>query len=68
MRQLLRQQVIEPRFGRFHLLAEKLPHTPLISIGHRASLEAFHRRNMVLVPDGDHFRMQVRAMAAAAAG
>jgi putative ATP-binding cassette transporter len=52
----------------YHLLAEKLPHTTLISIGHRASLEAFHRRNMVLVPDGDHFRMQVRAMAAAAAG
>jgi vitamin B12/bleomycin/antimicrobial peptide transport system ATP-binding/permease protein len=42
----------------YHLLAEKLPHTTLVSIGHRASLEAFHRRTMVLVPDGNHFRMQ----------
>jgi vitamin B12/bleomycin/antimicrobial peptide transport system ATP-binding/permease protein len=49
----------------YHLLTEKLPHTTLVSIGHRASLEAFHRRNMVLVPDGNHFRMQERAMAAA---
>jgi vitamin B12/bleomycin/antimicrobial peptide transport system ATP-binding/permease protein len=50
----------------YHLLAEKLPHTTLVSIGHRASLEAFHRRTMVLVPDGNHFRMQERAMAPAA--
>jgi vitamin B12/bleomycin/antimicrobial peptide transport system ATP-binding/permease protein len=50
----------------YHLLADKLPHTTLISIGHRASLEAFHRRNLVLMPDGNHFRMQERAMAAAA--
>jgi vitamin B12/bleomycin/antimicrobial peptide transport system ATP-binding/permease protein len=49
----------------YHLLTEKLPHATLVSIGHRASLEAFHRRNMVLVPDGNHFRMQERAMAAA---
>jgi putative ATP-binding cassette transporter len=52
----------------YHLLAEKLPHTTLVSIGHRASLEPFHRRNMVLVPDGNHFRMQERRMAAAPAG
>jgi putative ATP-binding cassette transporter len=52
----------------YHLLADKLPHTALVSIGHRASLEPFHRRNMVLVPDGDHFRMQERATAAAPAG
>ena len=51
----------------YHLLAEKLPHTTLVSIGHRASLEAFHRRNMALVPDGNHFRLQERALAAAPA-
>jgi vitamin B12/bleomycin/antimicrobial peptide transport system ATP-binding/permease protein len=50
----------------YRLLAEKLPHTTLVSIGHRSTLEAFHRRNMVLVPDGDHYRVQDRAMAAAA--
>jgi vitamin B12/bleomycin/antimicrobial peptide transport system ATP-binding/permease protein len=50
----------------YHLLMDKLPHTTLVSIGHRASLEPFHRRNMVLVPDGSHFRMQERRMAAAA--
>ena len=50
----------------YRLLEEKLPRTTLVSIGHRASLESFHRGNMVLVPEGDHFRMQERAMAAAA--
>ncbi|HEV7982843.1 MAG TPA: ABC transporter ATP-binding protein/permease [Xanthobacteraceae bacterium] len=59
-------EVTEARL--YRLLAEKLPHTTLVSIGHRASLEPFHRRNMVLVPDGDHFRMQESAMAAAPAG
>jgi putative ATP-binding cassette transporter len=50
----------------YRLLAEKLPHTTLVSIGHRSTLEAFHRRNMALVPDGDHYRVQDRAMAVAA--
>jgi putative ATP-binding cassette transporter len=59
-------EVTEARL--YRLLAEKLPHTTLVSIGHRASLEPFHHRNMVLVPDGDHFRMQESAMAAAPAG
>jgi putative ATP-binding cassette transporter len=49
----------------YHLLTEKLPHATLVSIGHRASLETFHRRNVILVPDGNHFRVQERAMAAA---
>src|SRR5271168_1728258 len=48
----------------YRLLAEKLPRTTLVSIGHRASLEAFHRRNVVLVPEGNHFRIQERAMTA----
>jgi putative ATP-binding cassette transporter len=50
----------------YHLLMEKLPRTTLVSIGHRASLEAFHRRNMVLVPEDHRYRMQERNMAAAA--
>jgi vitamin B12/bleomycin/antimicrobial peptide transport system ATP-binding/permease protein len=51
----------------YRLLKERLPHATLVSIGHRASLEAFHRRNMALVPDGNHFRLQERALAAAPA-
>jgi putative ATP-binding cassette transporter len=49
----------------YRLLKEKLPHATLVSIGHRASLESFHRRNMALVPEGNHFRLQERAMATA---
>jgi vitamin B12/bleomycin/antimicrobial peptide transport system ATP-binding/permease protein len=49
----------------YRLLMEKLPHTTLVSIGHRATLAAFHRRNMVLVPEDGHYRMQERSMAAA---
>jgi putative ATP-binding cassette transporter len=49
----------------YRLLMEKLPHTTLISIGHRATLAAFHRRNMILVPEDGHYRMQERSMAAA---
>jgi putative ATP-binding cassette transporter len=51
----------------YRLLKERLPHATLVSIGHRASLEAFHRRNMALVPEGNHFRLQERALAAAPA-
>jgi putative ATP-binding cassette transporter len=32
----------------YRLLKEKLPGTTLVSIGHRASLEAFHRKKLVL--------------------
>jgi len=50
----------------YHLLTEKLPNTTLISIGHRSTLEAYHRRNVVLVPDGKRYRIQERAPATAA--
>ncbi len=50
----------------YQLLIDKLPHTTLVSIGHRTTLEAFHRRNVKLVPDGNRFRIQERAAAAAA--
>jgi vitamin B12/bleomycin/antimicrobial peptide transport system ATP-binding/permease protein len=39
----------------YRLLAEKLPGTTVVSIGHRATLEAFHQRKAGLVRDGDHF-------------
>ena len=39
----------------YRLLAEKLPATTIVSIGHRSTLEAFHQRNVVLVHGGEGF-------------
>ena len=44
----------------YRLLAEKLPATTIVSIGHRSTLEAFHQRNVVLSRDGDRFALQDR--------
>lgn len=37
----------------YHLLAEKLKATTVVSIGHRSTLEAFHERHIVLDHEGD---------------
>src|ERR1700724_2306891 len=37
----------------YQLLAEKLPQTTVVSIGHRSTLDAFHQRNIGMVRDGD---------------
>jgi putative ATP-binding cassette transporter len=42
----------------YRLLAEKLPATTVVSIGHRSTLEAFHQRNVVLAGAGDRFELQ----------
>jgi putative ATP-binding cassette transporter len=42
----------------YKLLAEKLPQTTVISIGHRSTLEAFHQRNISMVRNGDHFALR----------
>ena len=34
--------------GLYRLLDERLPHTAIVSIGHRSTLEAFHRRRLLL--------------------
>jgi vitamin B12/bleomycin/antimicrobial peptide transport system ATP-binding/permease protein len=44
----------------YRLLEEKLSSTTIVSIGHRSTLEAFHQRNVVLVRDGDQFKLQDR--------
>jgi vitamin B12/bleomycin/antimicrobial peptide transport system ATP-binding/permease protein len=44
----------------YRLLEEKLPTTTIVSIGHRSTLEAFHQRHVVLIPDGDQFLLQNR--------
>ena len=57
----------EPSEARlYRLLAEKLPQATVISIGHRTTLKAFHRRNVTLVPAGGHYRVEERAAAPAA--
>jgi putative ATP-binding cassette transporter len=42
----------------YKLLAEKLPDTTIVSIGHRSTLEAFHQRNVTMARDGDHFTLR----------
>jgi putative ATP-binding cassette transporter len=42
----------------YRLLEENLPASTIVSIGHRSTLEAFHQRNVMLVPDGDRFALQ----------
>ena len=42
----------------YGLLAEKLPDTTIVSIGHRSTLEAFHQRNISMVREGDRFKLQ----------
>ena len=42
----------------YRLLAEKLPATTVVSIGHRSTLNAFHQRNLTLARDGDQFTLQ----------
>ena len=39
----------------YRLIAEKLPTTTVISIGHRNTLEAFHQRQVALVRSGSQF-------------
>ena len=41
----------------YRLLQDKLPDTTIISIGHRATLEAFHSRKVVLARTGEHFTL-----------
>ncbi|SEE03626.1 ABC transporter ATP-binding protein/permease [Bradyrhizobium erythrophlei] len=49
----------------YRLIAEKLPDTTVVSIGHRSTLDAFHQRNISLVRDGDRFTLRDKVEAAA---
>jgi putative ATP-binding cassette transporter len=42
----------------YRLLYERLPRTTLVSIGHRSTLHALHRRRLELAPAGDRSRLQ----------
>ena len=46
----------------YRLLEERLRTTTIVSIGHRATLAAFHRRRLALVRDGDVHRVREAAV------
>jgi len=47
----------------YRLLQQRLPDTSVVSIGHRATLAAFHQHKVELSRDGDHFVVQDRETA-----
>ena len=49
----------------YRLLAERLPGTSIISIGHRSTLGAFHERRVRLVPEAAHHRLEEMTLVAA---
>jgi putative ATP-binding cassette transporter len=42
----------------YKLMRERLKTTTIVSIGHRSTLGAFHRRRLLLVPDGAMYRLR----------
>jgi vitamin B12/bleomycin/antimicrobial peptide transport system ATP-binding/permease protein len=52
--------------GLYHLIQERLPATTIVSIGHRSTLHAFHRRRLELVPMDGRSRLQEGKIEAAA--
>jgi vitamin B12/bleomycin/antimicrobial peptide transport system ATP-binding/permease protein len=56
-----------PESALYRLLLERLPGTTIISIGHRASLNAFHGRRLTLERQGDRSRLTEEAMQPAGA-
>jgi putative ATP-binding cassette transporter len=49
----------------YRLLAERLPKTTIISIGHRSTLADFHSRRLTLVHDGDRHHVRETLLEAA---
>jgi putative ATP-binding cassette transporter len=47
----------------YQLLYKQLPETTFVSIGHRATLRAFHNRNVVFERDGNRFKVGEHAKA-----
>jgi putative ATP-binding cassette transporter len=50
----------------YRLLQERLPATTMVSIGHRSTLEAFHKRGVKLGREGDRFVLQEASVGAKA--
>jgi putative ATP-binding cassette transporter len=50
----------------YRLLQERLPHATIVSIGHRSTLIAFHRRRLTLEREGSRYRLRESALQPAA--
>ncbi len=50
----------------YAMLAQRLPETTLVSIGHRSAVATLHRRHIEMTPDDDHYALREVAKAAAA--
>jgi putative ATP-binding cassette transporter len=50
----------------YAMLAQRLPGTTIISIGHRSTLAGLHRRHLEMAPDGDRFTLRDSTPAEAA--
>jgi putative ATP-binding cassette transporter len=46
----------------YHLLQERLPAATIVSIGHRSTLAAFHKRRLTLTREGDRSRVAEAAL------
>jgi putative ATP-binding cassette transporter len=42
----------------YTLLQQRLPNAAIVSIGHRSTLAAFHKRRLTLVREGERYRVQ----------
>jgi putative ATP-binding cassette transporter len=49
----------------YRMLQQRLPDTAIVSIGHRSTLRALHRRRLTLAREGDRQRLREEALAAA---
>jgi putative ATP-binding cassette transporter len=50
----------------YAMLVQRLPNTTIMSIGHRSSVAALHRRHLEMSPQDDHFTLRDAAKATAA--
>jgi putative ATP-binding cassette transporter len=50
----------------YRLLNDRLKDTTIVSIGHRSTLQAFHRRRLTLVPEGSRYQLRDVTLAPAA--
>ena len=46
----------------YTLLQQRLPNAAIVSIGHRSTLAAFHKRRLTLVPEGERYRAREEAL------
>ena len=50
----------------YHMLQQMLPNAAIVSIGHRSTLAAFHRRRLAFSRDGDHYKVAEASLTPAA--